>query len=72
MTIKDGEISSVVAVQNPTENQIYDDRAFAAKEIMTKRIADAKDYNIDAIASATMSSTSIKLGTMEGLVEASK
>ncbi|PIE58888.1 MAG: hypothetical protein CSA33_00880 [Desulfobulbus propionicus] len=72
LTIKDGRISSVEAVQNPGKNEIYDDRAFAAKEIMTQRILDANDYNVDAIASATMASTSIRLGTMQGLIEASE
>ncbi|PIE59362.1 MAG: hypothetical protein CSA32_04405 [Desulfobulbus propionicus] len=72
LSIKDGSIHSVEAVQNPGENEIYDDRAFAAKEIMTKRILDANDYNVDAISSATMVSTSIRLGVMEGLIEASE
>ncbi len=40
-------------------------------EIMTKRIIDANDYAVNAISSATMSSTSIRLGVMEGLIEAS-
>ncbi len=72
LTIKDGKIKSIEAVQNPGENEIYDDRAFAAKEIMPKRIIDANDYSVDAISSASMTSTSIRLGVMEGLIEASE
>ncbi len=72
LTIEDGRIKSIEAVQNPGENEIYDDRAFAAKEIMPKRIIDANDYSVDAISSASMASTSIRLGVMEGLIEASE
>ncbi len=71
VTIENGKIKAVDADQNPGEGAIYDKRPFGAKEIFTKRIVDANDYSVDAIASATMSSTSIRLSVMEALLEAS-
>ncbi len=72
LTIENGKIKSVEADQNPTGEGIYDKRPFGARDIFTKRIVDANDYSVDAIASATMSSTSIRLSVIEGLLDASK
>ncbi len=72
LTIENGKIKAIEADQNPTEGAIYDKRPFGAKEILTKRMVDANDYSVDAIASATMSSTSIRLSVIEALLDASE
>lgn len=72
LTIEEGKMKSIEAVQNPKDGEVLDDRPFGAKDLMIERIMKSSDYGVDSIASATISSTSIRLGVMEGLIEASK
>ncbi len=72
ITIKDGKISSVDIKHYKTEGKELDDRPFATIDILPQRILNANSFFVDSIASATISSNSIKLGVMEALIQASK
>ncbi len=72
VVVKDGKIESVVSEQSVKENQLFDDRPFAVVDILPKRMVEANSYYVDSVASATISSNSIKLGVMKALLKASK
>ncbi len=70
ITIKDGKIAKVLAKQEKSNEKMLDDRPFAVADILPERMVAANSYFVDSIASATISSSSIKLGAMEALLKA--
>ncbi len=72
VVIRDGKLSSITAEQREGEGKIFDDRPFAVSDILPERMLESNNYYVDSIASATVSSNSIKLGVMKALLKASK
>ncbi len=72
VTIENGKISSIVATQSTEDAKRQDDRPFASAEIIPQRMLKAGSFFVDSVASAAISSNSIKLSVMEALLKATK